>query len=237
MKSMSSSDLKLFACATMLADHVGTIFFPEQLAWRVVGRLTLPIFAFLITEGYRHTKDVRRYLVRLFFIGLISQPVYQFAFTGGKFAILNIFATLFLGLLALTIYDRLANKLHGISVILLIALLAELLRADYGAYGVLLIFSFHAFDIRTHVRQLVISQTALAALFVAGNIWLSWTSSHIIPWSFLTQLAAPLALPLIYAYRGDRGRKLRVFFYAFYPVHVFILGTIKIIFDIARTSP
>lgn len=220
----------------MLADHVGIIFFPEQAVWRVVGRLTLPIFAFLITEGYRHTKDVRRYLVRLFFIGLISQPAYQLAFTGGKFAGLNIFATLFFGLLALAIYDRIANKLHGFSVILLIALLAELLRADYGAYGILLIFSFHYFDIRTHFRQLWISQTALATLFVAWSIWLGWISNHIIPWSFLTQFAAPLALPLIYAYRGDRGRRLRIFFYAFYPVHIFILGTIKIIFDIAQTA-
>jgi len=56
-KNMTSYDLlKTFAVITMIIDHVGYYFFPEQLEWRVVGRMSMPVWLFLV--GYAKTRDI-----------------------------------------------------------------------------------------------------------------------------------------------------------------------------------
>ena len=94
---MSSFKLKLVAITTMLIDHIGVIIFPNILWLRLLGRLAFPLFAFFITEGFRKTSDVKKYLQRLFILALVSQLPYWTAF--GIDAGLNIFFTLTLGLL------------------------------------------------------------------------------------------------------------------------------------------
>jgi len=65
---MNSFSLKLLACITMLIDHIGAIFFPDIMFIRIIGRVAFPIYAFLITEGYSRTKNLKRYMSRLFMI-------------------------------------------------------------------------------------------------------------------------------------------------------------------------
>ncbi|MFN2363319.1 MAG: TraX family protein, partial [Halarsenatibacteraceae bacterium] len=77
---MSSFQIKMVAITTMLIDHIGSIIFPEYIILRVIGRLAFPLFAFLITEGYRHTSNINRYLVRLSIFALISQYPFWLAF-------------------------------------------------------------------------------------------------------------------------------------------------------------
>ncbi len=96
---MSSFQLKMIAVITMLIDHIGAVIFPDIIVLRIIGRLAFPLFAFLITEGYRHTSNFNRYLGRLFIFAIISQYPFWLAF--GFDAGLNIFSTLFLGLIAI----------------------------------------------------------------------------------------------------------------------------------------
>lgn len=72
--------LKLLAIAAMTVDHIGYLFYPGVSWMRMVGRLTFPIMAFLIAEGYRHTHDLRRYETRLFVFALISMLPFYLAF-------------------------------------------------------------------------------------------------------------------------------------------------------------
>jgi hypothetical protein len=71
---MTSATLKLLACALMVVDHLGSIFFPHEPVMRAIGRLAYPMFAYLIAEGYSHSKDKTSYLGRLFLLSLVSHP-------------------------------------------------------------------------------------------------------------------------------------------------------------------
>ena len=64
---LSGNALKILGALSMLADHVGLMFFPEVTALRIVGRLAYPIFAYMIAEGCAHTRNRRRYFLRIHF--------------------------------------------------------------------------------------------------------------------------------------------------------------------------
>ena len=73
---MTSFQLKFWACLFMLVDHAGVAFFDDNLLMRGIGRLSMPIFAFLLVEGFRRTHHLAPYFARLLLLGLLSQPVY-----------------------------------------------------------------------------------------------------------------------------------------------------------------
>src|SRR6056297_2543004 len=131
---MTSFHLKLIAITTMLIDHIGAVLFPEIIVFRIIGRLAFPLFAFLLTEGYRHTSNLKSYLIRLGVFALISQYPFWEAF--GYDAGLNIFFTLTLGLIAIYLFE----KYQSILPILALSFLADLTHMDYGMFGILLIF-------------------------------------------------------------------------------------------------
>lgn len=82
--SLTSSGLKIIAIVTMLIDHIGLVLFPELFILRLIGRLAFPpIFAFLLVEGFFHTKDVKKYMVRLGMYALISEVPFDLARKGG----------------------------------------------------------------------------------------------------------------------------------------------------------
>ncbi|MFW6387019.1 MAG: TraX family protein [Bacillota bacterium] len=214
---MSSFTLKLIAAAAMLIDHVGYLYFPGQIGYRMIGRLALPLFAFFITEGFRKTSDINKYLLRLFIFALLSQIPLHYAF--GPDVSLNIFATLFLGLLALRLCEIFDNPLP----VLPLALFAEWVNTDYGAFGVLLIFLIH------HYRE-DFSRLLLASLFLYVAFFVVPNYRTLLAGKFnfgLIQVFALLAFPLMNIYNGERGPRLKYFFYFFYPGHLFILGYLK----------
>ena len=109
---------------------LGHTFLGRPTFFNVIGRIAFPIFAFQITEGYIHTKNLKQYFLRLGIFALISQiPFMIFLNSIGinKFT-LNIFFTLILGLLCITIYDKSKNKSLGILLVLLLMILSELLK-------------------------------------------------------------------------------------------------------------
>lgn len=169
--------LKLIAIITMLIDHIGFFFFPDELLFRQIGRLSFPIFCYLITVGYVHTSNFNRYVLRLLKFALISQAPYAF------FSILsrgsmgynplnfNVLFNLILGLYTLKIYDcykaqkGLKKPLTGLGLALFIALprLASIIfmgvklpfiegaydfSLSYGSYGLLLILIFYVYKDR-----------------------------------------------------------------------------------------
>ena len=60
----------------MLCDHAGKMLFPQYRILRIIGRLAMPIYAYMIAEGCRHTRDRKKYLLRLFGMGVLCQAVY-----------------------------------------------------------------------------------------------------------------------------------------------------------------
>lgn len=246
-KGLSGSTLKIIAIVTMFIDHVGagiggrllwqTGYMDLALAgdingvieWqmeyglllfvysimRMIGRLGFPIFCFLLIEGFAHTRDVKKYALRLGAFALISEIPFDLAFKGQvlEFTYQNVFFTLFFGLLALVGLQaiekrqsdmhektsKLVNVLASIGVVLVFCVIAETMRTDYGAIGVICIVVIYLF------RKKKVAQ------IIAGCVAFCW------------EITAPLAFVPIGFYNGERGMKLKYFFYAFYPIHLLLI--------------
>lgn len=215
---ISSFWLKNIAALTMLIDHIGAMFFNEITAFRIVGRIAFPIYCFLLVEGFFHTSDVKKYMIRLFTFAVISEL--PFNMLAAKhvfdFGYQNVFFTLFIGLAMISAMQRIVSKNRNPmynSVYLIVAMvLAYVLKTDYSVYGIAVIYIFYCFRERR-----VQGCMGLAVASVLGG---------------LIQTAAVLAVPFIMLYNGKKGPKLadnklvKYGFYIFYPVHILILAGI-----------
>jgi hypothetical protein len=242
---MTTSMLKIIACLLMLIDHLGAALFPEFTILRVIGRLSFPIFAYLIAIGYSKTNSFSKYLNRLMIFAFISQIPFSLAFggplsiynfsdflgfvVGAPYPHLNIFFTLTFGLLAIHVWDKEESKLAKIILVLALGMTAEAFHTDYSMYGVAMMLAFYIF--RDSKVNTVISQTSVYILFNASQIlfYIYKFPGTTINLGWFNQGLSLLALIFIFMYNGKKGRDLKYFFYAFYPVHLLIIGLIKIL--------
>lgn len=201
----------------MTVDHVGLIFYPELDVLRVVGRLSFPLFAYLLVLGMETTRNIRNYFIRLFVFAFISQAPFFLAIGSGPFDSLNIFFTLSAGLLFIHFF----KKNSFFAAVPLIASLV--LPFDYGVYGVAVIGCMYILTEDTKFG--VVSLVLLNALFL-------------VPWNI--QFLAIAAIPLILLHKnGSLKTKIetnedyrfpvwrKYFFYVYYPLHLSILYVIK----------
>lgn len=218
MPGLSSLQLKLIAMVAMLCDH-GAILLTEQ--WsepyvylRAFGRLAFPIYAFLLVEGYYHTRDVKKYAARLAIFALLSEIPFDLAVRGQAidWSMQNVFFTLLIGLLMVAGMDAL--RLRGkrfLAVAAGIGALAAalLVRCDYDVSGVLMIFFFYLYREQKPVMCLTVG--AVMVVMMGG-----------------LEIYGLLALFLIYLYNGKKGPDIlnKYVFYAFYPAHLLILWLI-----------
>lgn len=202
----------------MLVDHIGLLFFSEDPLFRIIGRMSFPLFAFLIAEGYGKTSNLRSYLFRLLSFAVISQLAYvPFNYVlGDTLADLNIFFTLSAGLIAIILWNRFSLPV-SLSALVLICALAEVASFDYGAYGVVTVFA----------SRLVLTNRTLG---IAVLLLLPEAITLLrLAWGVLSlQFFAVVSVPFVALYNGKRGFSLpRALLYWFYPVHLLILSLIK----------
>lgn len=209
--------LKCIAVLSMLLDHVGAIYLPEMQWLRIIGRLAFPIFAWLIGMGAIHSKDTLAYARRLGLFAIISEIPFFLAFYDGSVSPVamthNIFFTLFLGLISI-LFVR-AKHLGSIRYLcaLLLAIIAGLLRTDYGMYGVLLMLLLYL------CQQIPRLPTRLLCQVLGMSILLYLHLSGINEQFFALVALLPIAL-----YNGKQGPRYTRFFYWFYPIHLLLLG-------------
>ena len=227
-KILSGSWLKVIAMASMLIDHTaGQLLrhmeaFNEPLislghhhmTWyflmRCVGRLAFPLFAFLLVEGFEHTRSRRRYGRNLLVFALISEIPWNLTHGGHLYGLSqNVFFTLFLGFLGLCAIEHYRDNLKRQTIALLGLFVASiLLLCDYGCSG----FSFII------MLYLLRRQPLFRAIVGAGMLSYRWI--------------AGLAFIPIAMYNGQRGfiqgPLSKYLFYAFYPLHLLVLYFIKV---------
>lgn len=259
MTQMTTFQIKLIAITSMVIDHIGLVFFPHILLLRIIGRLAFPLFAWLIANGAYYSYNIKMYLTRLFIFALLAQVPFIVVnrLINPSFWALNVLFTLFFGLAAIVLMKKAKNRYIAVSVVIVSAMLAQVLSADYGALGVLAIIIFYSFF--EDMKKMIIVQICLFTLlsiipivvFIAFTGTLSpvtsttsvnlcpptWISvclkvSAAIPPNFvILNLIEPLgliSLCFIALYDGQEGRKMKHFFYWFYPVHLLILYFLKL---------
>lgn len=226
--SLNGNQLKIIALITMTIDHIGMYLFPHILLLRIIGRLSMPIFAYMIAEGCRYTKNRTKYLLLTAGVGFVCQIVYYVAMRSLYQCILITFSLSILMIYgldhALTRKTPLAffvAVLDLSAVFFLCAVLPRLLpntdySISYGLYGVLLpVFAFMG---KNKWQSLALFSVGLVLM----NIDLGW-----IQWYSL------LTLPLLALYNGKRGKhKLKYLFYIFYPSHLAALYLIGLFINV-----
>ncbi len=244
---LSGNILKIIAAVCMLCDHIGVIFFPYDFAWRIVGRLAFPIFAFFIAEGCKHTKNRTKYLAMLAGMAALFQIVYTLVMDGSLYT--SIFVTFSVSIALIYLLDeckkaildkkgRLSLKI-GWSVAFVAAVVAVWginqisyrdFYIDYGFWGIMTpVFAsfFHApKDAPTLWKSL--DEPYISALAI--SIPLLFLAIESVGLGFPQQYYAFLAIPLLLLYSGKRGKwKMKYFFYIFYPAHLVILYGIALL--------
>ena len=217
---LDGTALKLIAMVSMVFDHVGDNFFPEQTWMRVIGRIALPIFAFCVAEGYLHTRNRKKYLLRLGTFALVSEIPFDLV-TAGKlleFGHQNIMLTFFWAILGLLCYDALREKLKkgglvlGIFFLLLFAGASLILGLDYNFLAVGLIFLYYLLRDKTLLWRNAAGMAFHAMLRNVGIYWFGL-----------------LGFLFLFLYNGKKGRGLKWLFYLFYPGHLLLIWGIRLL--------
>lgn len=221
----SSFALKIIAVICMFCDHFGDAIIKPFSFFNVIGRIAFPIFAFQITEGYIHTKDLKKYFKRLIVFAIISQISFMlFLSTFTSPFTLNIFFTLLLGLLSIYIYNKIPNKFLAIVIGIIISIFAEIINVDYGAWGIIIIMIFYIFK----DKKVIMSLLYILSCFIKYLPNLLKYNFHYI--YLLLLFSTAFSIFFIIAYNGKQGKKIKYFLYIFYPLHMLILYFINVAF-------
>jgi hypothetical protein len=252
-RRLSGSALKVIACISMLIDHCSAIILWNYMqtagsqdtylkdiynVGRAIGRIAFVLYAYLIVEGFFHTRDRRKFLLRLGAFALVSEIPFDLAFRDQIFywKSQNVFFTLLLGVLALWAWEWLGKHTNvwcQYAAVLLCSAAAYLMKTDYTYTGVLLIFVLYC----THGAHPLWQFVSAAAVLLFGT----WSadclrygerySVQYLFWVSLREMYAVAAFVPISLYNGKRGRQLpKWFWYSFYPVHLLALyGVAKLL--------
>ncbi len=235
LRFLNGNVLKILAAVFMVIDHVGFVFFPKIMLYRYLGRLAMPIFAFLIAEGCRYTKDKIRYFVTIAVLGTLCQVVY-FIFdpTAYLFNILITFSLGILGVYALEFMKKAlleqGNSLKKkiLSILLFIFTIACVYTfcyfyvVDYGFLGCMLPVFASLFDFRriNNENVKIYDKLVLRVLTFAIGLLIFVLTSEVISFSIYSLFSIILLL----LYSGKRGKyKMKYFFYVFYPLHLAVI--------------
>ena len=218
---LSGSALKVIAVLSMVTDHSayylmehGTLFYEVM---RCFGRIAFPVFAFLIAEGFRHTRNRMKYFLQLLGFAVISEvPWYLLNGADGTH---NVLFTLALGVMALAAIKALKKEdiLCG-AVILSIAGFATWSGVDYEWRGILMMGGFYLLG---NVSNPSFPSGRKAQLFFAFPLMIHYGI-----------VGALLACLVIACYDGSRGfihgKVAKYGFYAFYPLHLIIISLLNL---------
>ena len=234
--------IKILAAIFMFIDHLGLLLFPYTMWLRMIGRLSMPLFAFAIAEGCRYTRNKWKHFFMLFGLGAICQIVYAILDPSTLyFGILITFSFSTLMIYALQFAKRCTFEKEckwwkiTLSWLLFASSVAgtyifcQHFAVDYKFYGCMLpvfasIFDFHRIPAPDVVKKLDIlplrvlcmAIPMIPMMFAGMSVRITWYSM--------------LTIPLLLLYNGEKGkRNMKYFFYIFYPAHLVLLEGILLL--------
>lgn len=236
---ITSSTLHILAMVFMLCDHLWGTIVPGNDWLTCIGRLSMPIFAFLLVEGYFHTSNLKKYAGRLFLFALISEIPFNLAIGGRVLYPIhqNILWSFLISLWLIHRNEKARQTgklwrriLTGTATVAIGTVLGLLTFVDYYHAGILTILVFYFFRGRKwwHYAGQALGLWYLNTEVLGGLVY-EFTLFGL-PVIFHQQAFAMLALIPIWLYRGRQGHRSKTFqyvCYGFYPFHLLILGLLK----------
>lgn len=234
--------MQILAMLTMLIDHLGIVLFPEDEWMRIVGRLAMPLYTYALVIGYRRTRSLRRYMIRLAVIAALSQLPYHYALLGpDEIFEFNVVFTLLAALVVLRLTDAVlqaasvhmplqdtpeherrgrpspgALRLFAAGCIAACGCaLLEWLPFDYGSYLLLLALIYrHAAGAPAAALHFFLN-----VLFALLKLWVS---------QMFSLAATLLIIRMPHAFDAlGRIRAPRWLWRSFYPAHLAVLAVIR----------
>lgn len=213
LPKLSGSALKVIAIFSMVIDHYAYYLMDGNTVhhevMRCLGRIAFPVFAFLVAEGFAHTRNRKKYFGQLLVFAVVSEiPWYLLNGADGTH---NVMFTLALGVVALAVFEKLKkDSTLCICTILFIAWFATWSGVDYEWRGVLMIVIFYLFGKNTFLSGRMVQLLCVFPLMMHYGI-----------------ISAMLVCMVIFLYDGTRGfiqgNTAKYGFYAFYPVHLLVI--------------
>ncbi len=203
--------LKLIALITMIIDHAG-LFFQLGIIPRIIGRVSFPIYAYLIAKGVKNSKNLLKYSQRILILAITSQLIWMFV---GIYK-LNILFAYFLFILYVH-FSKKGQTFNSIATLLITLIISP--NIDYGIYGIAVIFLFYYFN----------NFIKVSSLFILVNfIYVLISQKPSI------QFISILALPIIYFLDKPiydiKSKSIQKLFYYAYPLHLIVMTLIKMFF-------
>lgn len=219
---MTIFTLKIIALTTMVIDHfaflhIGTLDNFYEI-FRHIGRISFPLYVFIITESLFYTRDRKQFLKNLLLFAFISQVPFSLYF-GSTLLDLNVLFTLFMGSVLVCLYDNFTNSLKqkDMYIMILVMVLCLFINSDYGFKGCYFVLTLYAVKKLTKHNSIASTFTMLFMVF-----FIYGTTSYFI--------FGCIPAILVYFYNGLEGYKFKKFFHWSYPIHIAILLVIKVIF-------
>ncbi len=237
---LTGNQLKIIAALLMLTDHIGVMLYPNIVELRMIGRLSFPVFAYLIAEGCIHTSNKKNYFLGIFLLGIFCQLIFYIAEGSTDLGILitfsiSILLCYLLQALKETLISQEKSMIQKVLLCICFALaigithlINQKVYVDYGFWGcVLPVFACLCRSVKANGKTYLqkLDQNFIhVILFGIGLYFLCLEYGEIQRYSLL-------ALPLLFLYSRKRGEfKLKWFFYIFYPVHFAVLALIEQLF-------
>ena len=237
---LSGNTLKIIAALSMTVDHIGVIMFPKLSILRIIGRIAFPLFAFMIAEGCKYTRNKLRYFLSVSCLAVAIQVFYYFFSGETKMSVLVTFSLSILSVYALQYFKAcifcddtsVRKKLFG-AVVLIVAVslslaFSLLFDLDYGFFGAMLplwaaIFQSDRSRNEPYPSDKLDTIPITVLSFSVGVLLLSCFYGGIQYFSLFAII--PLLL-----YSGKRGRRgFKYFFYIFYPAHIALIYGISLL--------
>ena len=231
-KGLNSNQVKLIAIIAMTIDHVTWLLFPgcQKIWWvmllHAVGRLTAPIMWFFIAEGFHYTRNVKKYILRLFIFAIISHFAYNFA-GGIPFIPTSVFnATSVMWSLAWSVVLMVIFTTKSLprwaKIVFTILICLITFPSDWSTVAAMcpVYLYFSRGDFKKQSITLLIWTAIYAAVYF---IFMDK------PYGLL-QMCTLFSLPVLRLYNGERGnwKGMKWLFYIYYPAHLFVIGFIRV---------
>ena len=196
-----------------------------------------PVMFFFIADGYKYTRDRKKYALRLFIFALITQLFNWFVFWQIYcWRSFNVIFTLLLGLLAIMVWESKLKLWQRIALIILCDAVTVLIMSEWLIFGVLFILALHIFREKPRTRFIVymcltLIYNIIYAAAMTGKVP-PLTSAVVMICGILVMTAAYLCMTVFY--NGKKGKHplfTKWFFYAFYPLHYIIIYAVRICLD------